>query len=239
MGVPIKYGEDRFLTRHIVKAGYKTTMDLDAICKTKAVESLDDYFAQQLRWRRSNIVDYIGGFSHVWKQHPAVAIHYFSCMGGLLMYPTLVTFSLVYGLFWQLILAQVALNAAMGLVYSVMSRSQSEEEKVSPLYILGLGFVTPITYCWLVPLAFFTLDSGNWETRGHEGLLEPTATTVAPLLGTSVAGAASAAAASVTTEAPLAPVIGIATGTRSRPVYASVARRRKGSARERHRTATS
>jgi hypothetical protein len=26
----------------------------------------------------------------------------------------------------------------------------------------------PITYALLTPLALFTLDSGSWETRGHE-----------------------------------------------------------------------
>ncbi|MBT8494126.1 MAG: glycosyltransferase family 2 protein [Deltaproteobacteria bacterium] len=224
MGVPIKYGEDRFLTRHIVKAGYKTTMDLDAICKTKAVENLEDYFAQQLRWRRSNIVDYIGGFTHVWKQHPAVAIHYFSCMAGLLFYPTLITFSLLYGWFWPLIMAQVGLNAAMGVVYSFMSRSQPQQEKVSPLYILGLGFVTPVTYCLLVPVAFFTLDSGSWETRGHdEAVTEPNLSVVPSPVSES-------------REPGLAPVIGISSGNRSRPFYAPTPRRhRKSSSRDRHR----
>ena len=63
LGVPIKYGEDRFLTRQIVKAGYLTTMTLDARCCTFVPNTLSGYFSQQLRWRRSNIVDYAGGFS--------------------------------------------------------------------------------------------------------------------------------------------------------------------------------
>src|SRR5262249_33768737 len=56
LGVPIKYGEDRFLTRQIVKAGYLTTMTLDARCRTFVPSTLSAYFSQQLRWRRSNIV---------------------------------------------------------------------------------------------------------------------------------------------------------------------------------------
>ena len=36
LGVPIKYGEDRFLTHQIVKHGYKTRMTMDAYCFTKA-----------------------------------------------------------------------------------------------------------------------------------------------------------------------------------------------------------
>ena len=63
LGVAIKYGEDRFLTRQIVKAGYRTCMTMKAMCFTKAVTDLRSYFSQQLRWKRSNIVDFIGGLS--------------------------------------------------------------------------------------------------------------------------------------------------------------------------------
>ncbi|HEY0251347.1 MAG TPA: glycosyltransferase family 2 protein, partial [Kofleriaceae bacterium] len=65
-GVPIKYGEDRFLTRQVVKAGWLTTMTLTARCATTVPTTLSSYFSQQLRWRRSNTIDYAGGFTHVW-----------------------------------------------------------------------------------------------------------------------------------------------------------------------------
>ena len=89
-GVPIKYGEDRFLTRQIVKAGYLTTMTLEARCRTFVPSTLTAYFSQQLRWRRSNLVDYAGGFSHVWRLNPVLAIHFFSLFALLLVYPVAV-----------------------------------------------------------------------------------------------------------------------------------------------------
>ena len=61
LGVEIKYGEDRFLTHQIVKHGYKTRMTMDAFCFTKAPPNLRAYFNQQLRWKRSNIADFIIG----------------------------------------------------------------------------------------------------------------------------------------------------------------------------------
>ncbi|HET9987166.1 MAG TPA: glycosyltransferase family 2 protein, partial [Kofleriaceae bacterium] len=67
LGVPIKYGEDRFLTRQIIKAGYLTTITLAARCTTAVPTTLLGYFAQQLRWRRSNIVDYACGVTHIWR----------------------------------------------------------------------------------------------------------------------------------------------------------------------------
>ena len=43
-----------------------------------APNTVAKYFSQQLRWRRSNVVDYLGGLSHVWRLHPLLAIHYIS-----------------------------------------------------------------------------------------------------------------------------------------------------------------
>ncbi len=225
MGVPIKYGEDRFLTRQIIKAGYKTTMTLDAVCETKAVDNLDGYFAQQLRWRRSNMVDYMAGILHVWRRHPVVAIHYFCSCAGLLIYPTLVAHSLFTGWFWELMLGHLGLTAVMGVIYAVWSRkAERAENRVAPHNILTLGMIAPITYCALLPLAFFTLDSGCWETRGHVD--EDAA----------VEAATGVAAAAGQRQLALAPVIGIQDG-KLRGTRATRRRMRKGSASERHRSA--
>ncbi|HEY5946102.1 MAG TPA: glycosyltransferase family 2 protein, partial [Kofleriaceae bacterium] len=70
LGVPIKYGEDRFLTHQIVRRGYKTRLTMKAMCFTKAATNLPGYFNQQMRWKRSNIVDFIVGIRHAWKLHP-------------------------------------------------------------------------------------------------------------------------------------------------------------------------
>src|SRR5206468_2678744 len=90
LGCSIKYGEDRFLTRQIIKAGYLTTMTLDARCRTFAPSTLSSYFSQQLRWRRSNLVDYAGAFSHVWRLNPILAIHFFAQFALLIAYPVAV-----------------------------------------------------------------------------------------------------------------------------------------------------
>lgn len=224
LGVPIKYGEDRFLTRQIIKAGYKTMMTLDAVCTTKAVNKVSGYFAQQLRWRRSNIVDYIGGFVHVWKQHPAISIHFFASCAFLLVYPTVIGHALFTGWFWELMAAHIGVCAVLALVYAVMSKRLNQKDLVAPHNILFLGLITPVTYCVLVPLAACTLDSGCWETRGHRD-----APDTAPALDLTPESAAPQLA--------LAPVIEM---SRPRSVARVIQRRtRKHSARDRHRTALS
>jgi cellulose synthase/poly-beta-1,6-N-acetylglucosamine synthase-like glycosyltransferase len=166
LGVPIKYGEDRFLTRQLIKAGWQTVCTLDAVCYTIAPTTLTAYFSQQLRWRRSNLVDYLGGFSHGWRLHPLVAIHYFSMFGTLLAYPVLMAESLLSGSFWSLNVHGLGMLAAFGAVYAWETRGYAPNTRVQPLWFLGMAVLMPVTYLVLTPLALFTLDSSNWETRG-------------------------------------------------------------------------
>jgi N-acetylglucosaminyltransferase len=168
LGVPIKYGEDRFLTRQIVKAGYETTMTMDAVCRTDAPTSVSGYLAQQLRWRRSNIVDYFGALSHVWRIHPVVAIHYCSLFLLFLAYPLVMAFALVTGQFWSLMTAHVCVTAVLGVVYRIMTRKLPADQRVSAAAILPMALILPISYGVLTAVALLTLDSRKWETRDHE-----------------------------------------------------------------------
>jgi len=174
LGVPIKYGEDRFLTRQIVKAGHRTTVTLDAVCWTVAPNTLTGYFAQQLRWRRSNLVDYLGGLGHAWRLHPLVALHYFSLFALLLAYPVIVVHNLLLGSFWPLAELHLAVLSVLGFAYFLDTRHLPASQRVHPLWFLGLGVLMPVTYLLYTPLALFTLDSSSWETRGH-GALPPSA----------------------------------------------------------------
>lgn len=173
LGVPIKYGEDRFLTRQIVKAGYKTVCTLKAQCWTVAPPTISKYFAQQLRWRRSNLADFFLGITHVWRLNPFVAMHYYSLFALQLVYPVVVLQNVLSGSFFQLSVVHMGVLAALGVLYAVEVRDIPRTERVHPLNFLALGLLMPITYLIHNILALWTLDSGSWETRGHQATLDP------------------------------------------------------------------
>ncbi|HEU4615844.1 MAG TPA: glycosyltransferase [Kofleriaceae bacterium] len=173
LGVSIKYGEDRFLTRQIIKAGYLTTMTHAARCRTFVPERLPEYFAQQLRWRRSNIVDYSGAVSHVWKLNPFLAIHFFAQFALLVAYPITVIRALSSGWFFAALQVHLYVVAVFGLYYRWRVRKEPAEERVGSLAFMPVALLMPITYALMTPLALFTLDSGSWETRGHEPEPQP------------------------------------------------------------------
>lgn len=182
-GVPIKYGEDRFLTRQVVKAGYLTTMTLTARCATTVPTTLSSYFSQQLRWRRSNTIDYAGGFTHVWRLNPIIAIHYFSLFALQFAYPIAIIRALASHRFFEALEIHIMVMAAFGVFYRWKVRKLPKEERVGAFDFLPLSILMPVAYALLAPLALFTLDSGSWETRNHSEAapMEPISDISAPI----------------------------------------------------------
>jgi cellulose synthase/poly-beta-1,6-N-acetylglucosamine synthase-like glycosyltransferase len=184
LGVPIKYGEDRFLTRQIVKAGYQTVFTTAAYCETAAPRNLPAYFSQQLRWRRSNLVDLLSGMTHAWRLHPVVTLHYLLLLAVLLAYPAVIVHGLLTDELFPVLVRHLGLVALLGVIYWWDTRSMPEERRVPPWAFLPIAVLMPATYLLFTPLALFTLDSGSWETRGRtQAAGEGQATQEAPLVG--------------------------------------------------------
>jgi cellulose synthase/poly-beta-1,6-N-acetylglucosamine synthase-like glycosyltransferase len=175
LGVPIKYGEDRFLTHQIVKAGYRTTMTMDAMCFTKAPTELRPYFNQQLRWKRSNIVDFVVGVGHAWRLHPLLCLQYLSMLLLLLVYPFVIATHVAGGDFFGLAMFHVVIIGGFGVVYYLAPsvRALPPWLRVHPISFLPMAVLMPVAYVLLTPLGLFTLDSSSWETRGHQGAAAP------------------------------------------------------------------
>jgi cellulose synthase/poly-beta-1,6-N-acetylglucosamine synthase-like glycosyltransferase len=169
LGIPIKYGEDRFLTHQIVKHGYRTVMTMKAMCFTKAATNLRGYFNQQLRWKRSNIVDFIVGIGHAWTLHPLLCLQYLSMLLLLLVYPFVIVTNIQRGEFLDLAMAHVAIVGGFAMIYyfAPSVRALPPWLRVHPIAFLPMAVLMPVAYLLLTPLGLFTLDSGSWETRGH------------------------------------------------------------------------
>jgi cellulose synthase/poly-beta-1,6-N-acetylglucosamine synthase-like glycosyltransferase len=175
LGVPIKYGEDRFLTHQIVKRGYRTVMTMKAMCFTKAATTLRGYFNQQLRWKRSNIVDFIIFSASSWRMHPLVCLQYLSMLLLLLIYPFIIISHIEKHEFIQLAMFHMAVIGLLSFVYHFAPsvRALPPWLRVHPVAFLPMAVLMPVAYLLLTPLGLFTLDSSSWETRGHGGASQP------------------------------------------------------------------
>jgi cellulose synthase/poly-beta-1,6-N-acetylglucosamine synthase-like glycosyltransferase len=185
LGIPIKYGEDRFLTHQIVKHGYRTVMTMDAMCFTKAPTDMRGYFNQQLRWKRSNIVDFVVGIGHAWRLHPLLCLQYLSMLMLLLVYPFVIATHLLGGQFFELVLMHLVMIGGFGLIYyfAPSVRALPPWLRVHPIAFLPMAVLMPVAYVLLTPLGLFTLDTSSWETRGHSGGGAPAAAPAGPAPG--------------------------------------------------------
>ena len=88
LGVPIKYGEDRFLTHQIVKHGYKTrmTMDGDVLHEGRDRRCAATSTSSCAGSARTSSTS-SSGSAHAWKLHPLLCLQYLSMLLLLLVYP--------------------------------------------------------------------------------------------------------------------------------------------------------
>ncbi len=166
LGDEVKYGEDRFLTRKIVERGYKTRLCFTARCYTKAPTNMSAYLNQQLRWRRSNMIDLITAVPHLNKFNLFVLIHYISMGALLFFYPLFLLAKMfemqfVMPMIWHGILVTI-----FAVAYELNKRSLPEFAQTSGLWFFAMAAVFPVVYLTMTPLGLFTLGTTSWETRG-------------------------------------------------------------------------
>ena len=169
LGVPIKYGEDRFLTRQIVKAGYETTITLDAICWTVAPEHADASTSRSSSAgaartsSTSSAASATPGASTRWSRSTTCPSSRCSSATRSSSSQNLVVRDLLGPG------RSSTLQRPGALRVHVLARTRGScppPQRVHPIWFLPMAVVMPVTYLLYTPLALFTLDSSSWETRG-------------------------------------------------------------------------
>jgi cellulose synthase/poly-beta-1,6-N-acetylglucosamine synthase-like glycosyltransferase len=166
LGDEVKYGEDRFLTRKLVEYGYRTRLCFTSRCFTKAPATIRNYLSQQLRWRRSNTIDFLTAIPHLNCFHPLVLVHYLSIALLLQFYPLFLVSQLVRLGFVIPMLEHALLVTVFALAYELNKRALPGFARTGGIWFLSMAFVFPVMYITLTPLAIATLGTTSWETRG-------------------------------------------------------------------------
>ncbi|MEM7299939.1 MAG: glycosyltransferase family 2 protein [Pseudomonadota bacterium] len=190
LGDEVKYGEDRFLTRKIVERGYRTRLCFNARCYTKAPPNMAAYLNQQLRWRRSNMIDLITAIPHLNRFNAFVLIHYLSMGTLLFFYPWFLTSKMMELDFVMPMIWHALLVTIFALAYELNKHELPEFAQTSGLWFLVMAAVFPVIYVTMTPLALFTLGTTSWETRGGNKHNVNTATQVSlrPAVGSAPPG---------------------------------------------------
>lgn len=166
LGDEVKYGEDRYLTRKLVERGFKTRLCFDARCYTKAPPKMPGYLSQQLRWRRSNSIDFITAIPHLHKFHPLVLVHYVSVSMLLFFYPLFIVAQVIRLGFVIPMLEHALVVTVFAILYELNKHKLPEFARTSGIWFLAIVVVFPVMYLTMTPLGLATLGTTSWETRG-------------------------------------------------------------------------
>ena len=133
---------------------------------------MGSYLNQQLRWRRSNMIDLITALPHLYKFNLFVLVHYLS-MGALLFFYPL--FLLAKTMELQFVLPMIwhaAMVTCFAVCYEFSKHTLPEFAQTSGLWFIAMAAVFPVVYLTTTPLGMFTLGTTSWETRGAS--IDPT-----------------------------------------------------------------
>jgi hyaluronan synthase len=165
LGVPVRYGEDRFITHQTLLRGYDTYINLKAKCWTPAPNTFYGYWGQQLRWKRSSFADFVKTIfnlaANVRMNKPMALYTYFLSPLSLLMgIPVLFSME---NLGLALVEMTVALTGITILAIWMVNIFHPEQAvKINPVRVALLGTWGLIRTLFMVPAALLTLDTDGW-----------------------------------------------------------------------------
>ena len=167
LGLPVMYGDDRSLTTRVIKEGYKTIYTAEAQAYTIVPETFRQLIIQQVRWKKSWIINAIKTGKFIITQKPFIAILYFyplvilSLINPFVALYALVYVPIVYGIWPIFYLAGIFLITALIAVYYKVYGPQNRYWPY--LFAWGAFSVTV-----LAPLLFYAaarIQNRSWGTR--------------------------------------------------------------------------
>jgi hyaluronan synthase len=163
------YGEDRALTTQILKAGYKTRFQSNAIVYTKVPSTFIQMNRMYLRWTRSYIRESIifAGFMFTKYRTEKRILPIFDFFFLNFLHPFHI-FSLgfvVYSFFVQPLF--ILRYFAVLVIFSFLLSLYYLRAKRSLTFLYGIpyAFITAFCLWWIVPFAAFTMKNQSWMTR--------------------------------------------------------------------------
>ena len=184
LGSPVTYGEDTYLTLHLVFGlrnlkAWKVFTNINALGWTGTPSTWKAYMNQQIRWRRGTILNGMFVIKNLRRSLSE---------GGLLgtliaVIPMVLLLALVMIAIWLMIIGSFLQATwvacfisgivvwAMAHLYNITVARTDPYGKISSPLMAGLAFAVwlPINFYWLTLASMFTLDDGGWVTRQNTG----------------------------------------------------------------------
>ena len=167
LGRPATWGDDRALTSWILKEGWKTIYADKAKVYTIVPENWKQLFTQQLRWKKSWIVNSIFTSKFIWKKQPFVSFFYYFPLVLISFLTPIMTFrALIYAPFtkgvmpFYHILGVLLVTALMVIYY----RYIDQKNKYWP-YLFLWSMFNLFCLSFVIAWAAIKIQDRRWGTR--------------------------------------------------------------------------
>ena len=163
------YGEDRALSTQILKAGFRTRFQSNALVYTKVPSTFAQMNRMYLRWTRSYIRESIlfgrFMFSKYRKEQRLLPVLDFFFLNFLHPFHIFSLVFIIYS-FWIHPLFVIR-HFAVILIFSFVLSLYYLRTKRSLTFLYGIpyAFITAFCLWWIVPFAAFTMKNQSWMTR--------------------------------------------------------------------------
>lgn len=167
LGKPVTWGDDRALTSWLLKKGKRTVYNCNAIAYTIVPNNWKQLMTQQLRWKKSWIINAILTSRFIWRKQPFVAFFYYfplviiSFLAPFMTFHALIYSPIVKGIFpFYHIVGVILLTAVVVLYYRYLDRKNKYWPYLFLWSLLGL-FIFSFMLFW----AAIKIQDRSWGTR--------------------------------------------------------------------------
>jgi hyaluronan synthase len=167
LGRPTTYGDDRALTSWLLKQGEYIVYNHKAIAYTVVPSTVKQLFKQQLRWKKSWIINAILTSEFIWKKQPFVSFFYYFPLVAISFLTPIMTFrALIYTPFtkgiWPLyhVAGVILVTALITIYYRYLDRKNKYWPYLFLWSIMNLFFMSFVLF-W----AAIKIQDRGWGTR--------------------------------------------------------------------------
>lgn len=167
LGRPVTWGDDRALTSWLLKRGEKTVYNSQALAYTVVPNNWRQLLKQQLRWKKSWIINAFFTSRFIWKKQPFVSFFYYFPLIFISLLTPIMTFrALIFAPFTRGILplyhiAGVILIAALMVIYY---RFVDRKNKYWP-YLFLWSILNLFILSFVIVWAAIKIQDRGWGTR--------------------------------------------------------------------------
>jgi hyaluronan synthase len=164
LGVDCHYGDDRSLTNFILK-NHKMKYSSEARASTIVPDTTRQFLRQQLRWKKSWIVESFRAGLFIWRKNPLIAVSFYSdifltILSPVILFEALVWDPLVNNTSPHIFLAGLVLvSFVYGYYYHIFTGNKSW------LWGVVAAWFYAIVMIFQMPYALLTLRDTRWGTR--------------------------------------------------------------------------